>query len=400
MSATVEITPKTEIESRVKKMQENLREQGIVAAIITQNVDTFYFTGSTQRGHMIIPAEGEAVYLVNKSLERAKTESPLSNIEYQQNLKTLPLALQERVGDIKGKKIGMELDVLPTALYLRYKDLFSGAEIVDVSLQIRELRMIKSPYEINILRQVAEISRQMLASVPDFLKAGRRELDFAADLEHVFRILGHQGMCRLRQYNQDTFYGHVMSGASITVASLFDGPTSGPGLNPFYPQGPSLKIIEAGDMVLVDYVTTYKGYCVDNTRVFCLGEPPAEIAKAHKDALIIHEEIIKAAKPGTTCSELANLAYSMAAEMGYEENFMGYGSDKAAFIGHGVGLELDELPVLTARQNYPMTEGMVFALEPKILFKDKGIAGVENTVFFNGQNLEKLIQHPEEIICV
>jgi Xaa-Pro aminopeptidase len=115
---------------------------------------------------------------------------------------------------------------------------------------------------------------------------------------------------------------------------------------------------------------------------------------------LIHDEIIKAAKPGVTCSELSNLAYQMAAEMGYEENFMGYGSDKAGFVGHGVGLEVDELPVLTARQHYPMAEGMVIALEPKILFRDIGIAGVENTVYFNGKNLEKITLHPEEIISV
>ncbi len=389
---------KTEIDSRIGKLQGKLKEQEIEAAIITQSVDLFYFTGSCQKGHLIIPAEGEACYLVSKSFERAKKETPLTSVEYQQSFRQLPTKVQETAGDVK--KLGLELDVLPAALYFRYQEAFGGAEIIDISPLIKELRMYKSPYEIEIIRKGAEISHRMLEAVPRFLKAGRREVEFAADLEHLARTLGHQGGVRMRQYNQEVFYGHIMSGENITFSSFFDGPTGGPGLSPAYPQGPGWKIIEQGDVVLVDYVTVYNGYCVDCTRVFCLGTPPQALKKAHQDALYIHEEVIKAAKPGTLCSELSNMAFKMAAELGYGENFMGYGTDKAGFIGHGVGLELDELPVITAKQHFPMAEGMVFALEPKILLKGTAIAGVENTVYFNGNNLEKITIHPEEIISV
>lgn len=394
----METTPKTEIDDRIAKLQVKLREQGIEAAIVTQNADLFYFTGSCQKGHLIIPAEGEACYLVSKSLDRAKKETPLASVVYQQSFRQLPTMVQETAGDIK--KLGMELDVLPAALYFRYVEAFKGADIMDISPLIKELRMYKSAHELEIIRKGAEISHKMLESVPRFLKAGRREVEFAADLEHLARTLGHQGAVRMRQYNQEVFYGHIMSGKNLTFSSFFDGPTGGPGLSPAYPQGPGWKIIQKGDMVLVDYLAVYNGYCVDCTRVFCLGTPPQNLNKAHQDALHIHEEVIKAAKPGTPCSELSNLAFKMAAELGYEENFMGYGTDKAGFIGHGVGLELDELPVITAKQHFPMAEGMVFALEPKILFKGTAIAGVENTVYFNGENLEKITNFPEEIISV
>lgn len=394
----MESTPKTEINSRIGKLQKNMKEQQIDAAIITQSVDLFYFSGSCQKGHLIIPGESEACYLVSKSFARAKSESPLSSVEYQQSFRQLPVKVQERAGHIK--KLGMELDVLPAALYFRYREAFPDAELVDISPQIKELRMYKSPYELGIIRQGAKITHRMLESVPRFLQAGKKEVEFAANLEHLARTLGHQGAVRMRQYNQEAFYGHIMSGANLTISSFFDGPTGGPGLSPAYPQGPGWKRIEEGDIVLVDYVTVYNGYCVDCTRVFCLGTPAPALQEAHRDALLIQEEVIKAAKPGTPCSDLSNLAFRLAAELGYGENFMGYGSDKAGFIGHGVGLELDELPVLTANQHYPMAEGMVFALEPKILFKGTALAGVENTVYFNGNNLEKITIHPEEIISV
>jgi len=260
--------------------------------------------------------------------------------------------------------------------------------------------MYKSPYELEIMRKGAEISRKMLESVPRLLSSGKKEVEFAAELEHLMRNLGHQGGVRMRQYNQEVFYGHVMSGENLTYASFFDGPTGGPGLSPAYPQGPGWKTIEQGDTVLVDYVSVYNGYCVDCTRIFCLGEPPEKTRKAHQAALLIAEEIIKEAKPGTPCSELYNLALKMAEELGYQDHFMGYGKDQAGFIAHGVGLELDELPVLTAKQHFPLAEGMVFALEPKILFAGTAVTGVENTVYFNGNNLEKLTLHPEEIVIL
>ncbi len=397
-AGTMELTPKTEIDSRIEKLQGKLQEQGIDAALITQNVDLFYFTGSCQKGHLIVPAKGEACYLVSKSLERAQKETPLERVEYQQSFRQLPARVQEIAGAVK--KIGLELDVLPAALYFRYREAFKDLEIADISWVIRELRMYKSPYEVGIIKKAAEISREMLMAVPRFLRAGRKEIELAADLEHLARNLGHQGAVRMRQYNQEVFYGHLMSGANVTFSSFFDGPTGGPGLSPAYPQGPGWKVMEKGDIILVDYVAVYGGYCADCTRVFCLGTPAPAQQRAHRDALLIHDEVMRAARPGTLCSELANLAFGLAREMGYEENFMGYGREKAGFVGHGVGLELDELPVLTAKQHYPMAEGMVFALEPKILFRGSALAGIENTVYFNGRQLERITNHPEEIISV
>lgn len=394
----MEFTPKTEISRRIEKLQSKLKEQEIDAALITQNVDIFYFSGSSQKGHLIIPAEGEACYLVSKSFSRAQKETALANVQFQESFRELPQKLQETAPATK--KLGLELDVLPVSLYFRYQKIFPDLELVDISPLIQELRMYKSPYELEIIQKGAEISRKMLQSVPGLLSAGKKEVEFAAELEHLMRNMGHQGAVRMRQYNQEVFYGHIMSGENLTYASFFDGPTGGPGLSPAFPQGPGWKTIEQGDTVLVDYVSVYNGYCVDCTRIFCLGDPPEKTQKAHQAALLIAEEVIKAAKPGTPCSDLYKLALEMAAELGYQDNFMGYGRDQAGFIAHGVGLELDELPVLTAKQHFPLAEGMVFALEPKILFAGTAVTGVENTVYFNGQNLQKLTHYPEEIICV
>ena len=395
----METIPSKEIDERIKKLQLKLREKEIEAAIIAQNVDLFYFTGTCQKGYLIVPAQGEPLFLVNKSLKRAQEESPLANIRFLQSFRNLPAALQENMPH--PKKIGLELDVLPAHLYLRFQKIFPQAQIVDISMAIRKLRMLKSPYEIEIFRQGAAIDRQMLDAVPRFLREGKREVEFAAEIECFLRSLGHQGAVRMRQFNQETFYGHVMSGENLTYPTFFDGPTGGPGLSPAYPQGPGWKKIHKGEMVLVDYLTVYQGYCVDSTRFFFLGDNvPELLQKAHQVTLLIQDEIIKTAKPGVYCSEIYRLARQLAADSGFKDYFMGHSEDQAPFVGHGVGLELDELPFIADRQDYPLQEGMVFALEPKMIIPGLGAAGVENTLLVTDRGLEKITIYPEDIILV
>jgi Xaa-Pro dipeptidase len=395
----METIPRKEIEKRIGKFQLKLKEKEIEAAIIAQNVDLFYFTGTCQKGYLIIPAEGEPLFLVNKSLKRAREESPLADVRFLQSFGNLPAALQENIPG--PKRIGLELDVLPAHLYLRLQKIFPQAQLVDISMAIRKLRMLKSPYEIEIFRQGAEISRQMLQAVPRFLKAGKQEVVFAAEIECFLRSLGHQGAVRMRQFNQETFYGHIMSGENLTYPTFFDGPTGGPGLSPAYPQGPGWKKIQEDEMVLVDYLTVYQGYCVDSTRFFFLGNNvPDLLQKAHQVTLAIQDEVIKTAKPGVYCSEIYKLACQLAADSGFKDYFMGHGEDQAPFVGHGVGLELDELPFIADRQDYPLQEGMVFALEPKMIIPGLGATGVENTLLVTDQGLEKITVYPEDIILV
>ncbi len=395
----MEGTPKGEIYRRIGQLQSKLREREIDAAIIAQNVDLFYFAGSCQSGHLIVAAGSgsEPVYLVKKSFSRSLSESPLSDIRLQEKFRELPTVLGELAPG--AKKIGMELDVLPAALYFRYRDLFPGAEIVDLSADIKKIRMIKSSYELEIIKKAAGLSDSMFAAAPRFLKEGKTEVEFAAEVERFLRGNGHQGGTRVRQFNQECYYGHIMSGGdNTTCPSFFDSPTGGPGLSPAYPQSAGWKKINQNDPVLLDYLTVYNGYHVDCTRIFCLGEPSGVLEKAHRAALSIQNEVVKKGQAGVLCSELYEFALGMAKDLGYGEYFMGLGADRAAFIGHGVGLELDELPVLTSSHQYPLEEGMVFALEPKILLPGIGVAGVENTVLVTARGLEKLNLHPEEII--
>lgn len=390
-------TPASELAQRIAGLQKLMQRDGIDGALIVQNADLFYFAGTVQRSHLFIPAEGKPVLMVKKSFQRAREESALEEVIPLANIKDLPVVL-ESYGYKNMRAIGLELDVLPAAHYLRYQKMFAPAEIVDTSGLIRTVRMIKSPYEIQILKDAAKLNHALFSRVKNFLKEGITEVELAGQLEAVYRRAGHQCHIRMRGFNQEMAYGHLMSGKNLAVPSYFDGPTGGPGLNVSFPQGAGYKKIGKNEPVMVDYVGVYDGYLVDQTRIFCIGRLPEKLTKAYEVAINVQEEIKSRAKPGVLCEDLYRCALNIAEASGMQEYFMGY-PEPAPFVGHGVGIEVDELPVMARGFKIPLEKGMVIALEPKFVFPE-GVVGIENTFVVGENGLENLTTFEEEIIYV
>lgn len=390
----MKLTPKDELLRRAARLQRLMKQEGIEGAVIVQNADLFYFTGTVQRAHLFVPAEGKPVFMVKKSFRRAREESALEDAIQLDNLKDLPEVIG-RFGYKNPGPIGFELDVLPAALYLKYQELFPQAGIVDVSPLIRRARMVKSPYEIGLMKEAARLNHILFSRVKDFLREGMTEVELAGQLEAVYRSHGHQGYVRMRGFNQEIVYGHLMSGYNLAVPSFLDSPEGGSGLNPSFPQGAGFKRIRRDEPVMVDYVGVWDGYMVDQARIFCLGRLPNKFVRAYEAAINIQEEIKRRARPGAICEDLYNLAVSMAAEYGLKDHFMGH-PQPAPFIGHGLGVELDELPVLARGFKVRLEEGMAFALEPKFVFPD-GEVGIENTFVVREYGLETLTVFDEQI---
>jgi Xaa-Pro aminopeptidase len=294
----------------------------------------------------------------------------------------------------------MELDVLPTNLFFTYQDILGDTEIVDISHQIRLVRAVKSPYEVDILRRAARLADVVTRGMTDFLREGVSEVELAGQLEAVARRLGHQGIVRMRLWNNELFYGHLMAGDDAAVPSYLSSPTGGTGLSPAVAQGSSLRPIQRHEPVLMDYVFALDGYLVDQTRIFAIGGLPDELVAGHKAMLKVQEALRGAAKPSATGGELYDLAMGLAAELGYGQHFMGHGDERIPFVGHGVGLELDEYPFLARGQKMPLEKGMVIALEPKLIYPGLGVVGIENTHLVTDDGLETLTVSEEDIIIV
>ena len=390
--------PESEISSRIGRFQGILQREGIDAALIQQLIDLYYFTGSIQDGLLIIPAAGDPVYLCRRSVVRAGKESPLEITPFR-SFKEIPPAL-EGAGISGGARVGLELDVIPAALYRRYSKLLPSADLVDVGSFIREVRAVKSAYEIERIRTAGVQVDQVMELAATCLHDGMREVDFASTLEKRARELGHQGILRMRGFNQELFYGHIISGEHSAVMSHIDAPSGGMGVNPSIAQGAGFRAIRRGEPVSVDFVGCVEGYLIDQTRLMAMGSLPAELLQGFVQARAIQDAVVAAAAPGVAWGSLYDEAGREAEKLEVYDRFMGPPGEQVRFVGHGVGLEVDEFPFLAPRFEQSLIPGMVFALEPKIFHPGKGITGIEDTFLVTVSGLERLTLTPREIIVL
>lgn len=393
---TTDNVPASELEQRILKLQQRLVQGGIDGALVLQNTDLYYFAGTIQQAHLYVPAQGEALLLVKKSIHRAISESAVQQIVPMGSLKQLPDLIQQG-GAPFPQKLGMELDVLPVNLYLKYKEVFASCDIVDISHDIRLIRAVKSSFEIDRIRQAAQLADQVAAQFTAELKPGTSEVELAGKMEAFARQLGHQGMVRMRLWGSEMFYGHLMAGASAAVPSYLASPTGGEALSPAFAQGAGFHKIAPLEPILFDYVFAYKGYLADHTRIFSIGPLSKDLTAAHQAMIDLQEFLAAHMIPGVAAGDIYEMAIEKAYEAGYRDFFMGAEKERIRFVGHGIGLELDEYPFLAQGQRLKLRKNMVIALEPKLVFPGKGVVGIENTHVVRENGLERLTNYQDEI---
>jgi Xaa-Pro aminopeptidase len=388
--------PVGELADRIAKLQNALAAREMDGALISQKTDLFYFGATSQQGWLYVPVSGKPILMIFKEFERARQESPLEEIVSIVSSKKIPAVL-DKYGYSPPAILGMELDVLPTNLYFQYCAIFEQSKLLDISLEIRLIRAVKSEFEIAKLRLSAKLSDKVAAMVPQLLEVGKPEITLAGELEGYARSLGHQGIVRMRMWGSELFYGHLMSGDGAAVPSYLASPTGGAGVSSVIGQGAGFRKIGPNEPVLVDYVFALDGYISDHSRIFSIGRLPDQLEAAHLAMLEIQSEIKSQAKPGVLTGDLYELMISLAEKKGYAENFMGVGERRIRFTGHGVGLELDEFPFIAKGQQLALEAGMVIALEPKTIFPGKGVVGIENTHLVTEDGLESFSSFPDEI---
>lgn len=386
------MTPQNEINQRLRKLREKIAEAGLDGALFSYAVDVFYFTGTRQNSILWIPVDGDPVLLVRKSFSRAVQESGVSDVRPFPSSRELP-----EVFGMQVKKIGLTFDVIPVQHLHFYQNLLPHLEFMDISAVNRELRSVKSPWELDQMRLSGQMLAEAFKSIPEFLRPGMSELDLAAEFEYCLRKLGIGGNLRIRGFNQE-ITGITVSGGNAAVSGCFDGPVTGRGLWTAAPYGPSADPIKEDLPIMVDYGGFYNGYIVDMTRIFCIGKLDSDMANAFNVSLSIQSWVKDNLTPGTICEDLYFSAAKMAADAGLVDYFMGHRGEQAKFVGHGVGLELDELPVLAPKFKAPLLAGQTIAVEPKFLFPGKGAVGIENTYAVTEHGAEKLTILSDEIV--
>ncbi|MGB7544706.1 MAG: Xaa-Pro peptidase family protein [Methanothrix sp.] len=381
--------PRSEIQSRIRKLQSQMGEMD--GALLFHSVDMCYFSGTAQDGLVYVPRDGEPVVMIRRSLERAAQESPLE-VRPLSNMRSLKsdLAIPDRA------VIGLEMDVLPCSFYFKVDKALDRARFVDVAEKIKHIRSVKSDFELRLMKESARILEAGFSSVPDFLEEGMKEVDLISRLEMVMRSMGHQGSLRFRRFNSIVPLGHVMSGPAAASPSFLASPTGGKGTSLIFPQGAGFSRIKRNEPVFVDMVGIYNGYIADATRIFSLGPIEPELEDAYQAACQIETDLARQLSAGKTGRELFQLSETAGEKLGYKDYLGGPPGGKCGFVGHGVGLELDEYPVI-GPLDHELESNMTIAIEPKMIYPDKGVLGIEDTFLTTEGAAESLTHMPREI---
>jgi Xaa-Pro dipeptidase len=394
------LTPATELEHRCKRLQDLMAGQGVDAVIIVQNADLFYFAGTTQSGCLYVPVQGQPLYMARKEFSRARMESGLKEIVPFSSMKDIPGILAQ-FNYPEPKRIGMELDVVPVSFFERYKKVYPNADFLDATPLIRQVRMIKSHYEIHLMKDAADQVHRVWQRAGEVIREGATDLELAAELEYTARKDGHQGLIRMRGFNSELFYAQIFSGTDSAVPAYADTPLGGLGLNPSFGQSAGLKRIERNEPIIIDFAGCVDGYLIDQTRVFAIGGISDRLRKGYDDMLSIQQRMTELAVPGASWGGVYDDCLALAVDMGYADSFMGAKGSQVSFIGHGLGVEIDEYPFIARGfKDMKLEVGMAFAFEPKVVFPGEGAIGIENTFYISNDGLKQLTYSSEELVIL
>lgn len=376
-----------ELQRRLLKVRSQMDKSGIAAVLICDNANLYYLTGRVFAGYVWIPLKGEPVYFVKRPVEMEG-----DNVVSIRKPEQIPAS----TGIIPPEVLGLELDTVPYSMVTRLESLFLEARLADASAVMRQARAVKTDEEVRLIGESAMHQDHVYSLVPSYFREGMRDFELQVEIERASRLDGCLGLFRVSGPSMELFMGNVLAGDNADEPSPYDFAMGGAGMDPSLPVGCNGSIIKSGTTVMVDVNGNYTGYMSDMTRTYYLGEIAQLARKAHQLSIDICHRLEREATPGTEASSLYQIAEDMVAEAGLHEYFMGH-RQKAGFIGHGVGIEINELPVIAPRSRDLLQVGNVIALEPKFVIPGTGAVGIENTYVVTPDGLRRLTDAPEQL---
>ena len=373
------------------RMQQAMQQMEADGCLLTVDVNLYYTTGRIFSGYFYLPVEGKPWFFVKRP-NGLKGEQVI----YIRKPEQMP-ELFAANGLKMPEKLLLEADELSYNDYIRLQAVFQPKVTANATALMRKLRQVKTPYEIEQFRISAKQHAKTYAEVPSCFRTGMTDLEFQSEIERRMRLNGSFGMFRAFGANMDIFMGSVLAGDNAETPSPFDFALGGQGMDSSCPLGANGTVLKEGTAIMVDMAGNYTAYMTDMTRVFSVGKLTDLAYRAHQTSLKIQSEIENVAQPGTSCAELYNIALQITESEGLESYFMGT-KQQAKFVGHGIGIQINELPVLTPRSKELLEPNMVFALEPKYVIPGVGAVGIENSFLVTESGLEKITLFNEEII--
>jgi len=377
-------------------LQAMMEKQGLGCALLFYSRDVFYYTGTAQPSYLFISPQDYFLY-VRSGYDLAQEDVFIDNdrMKEERRLESICKEISSRVEE---KKIGTELDILPATQMVKFQKAFPEYEFTNISPLVLKQRMIKDAEEIMKIRKACEAIDKGHRVVLSTLQEGVTELELAAAVENAHRLAGHEGIFFIRQPDFFMSRGPISSGSNLFKISGVVYTITGVGLSPSVPAGPSQKAISKGDSVVVDIPTLVQGYHADQTRTYILGSDKKRIKLMHDNLKEIADYLIDEIKPGMRCGTIYQMASRKAEKMGISDTFLSFGKGRRSqLIGHGIGLELNEPPVISKYDTCRISQGNVIALDMHILKEGVGVVKLEDMILVNDNNNEILTKSPRQI---
>ena len=379
--------PAEEASLRLDKVSSQLKASGTEAMLAGDNATLYYLTGRVFAGYAYITDAGEATFFIRRPVELEG-----DNVVYIHKPEHIPDHLTAMP-----KSIALELDITPYSAIGRLQAIFPEAKMVNASPMLQSARATKTAFEIEKIRQSGIRQERVYRLIPKLYRPGMTDLELQVEIERASRLEGCLGQFRISGTSMELYMANLLVGDNADNPTPYDFAMGGAGLDPSLPVGCNGTEIRPGESVMADVNGNYTGYMTDMTRTFALGELSPIAIKAHQCSIDICRELSAMARPGTPAKTLYVKAEEMAKEAGLHEYFMGH-RQKAGFVGHGLGIEINEHPVIAPRSRDIIAEGNVFALEPKFVIPGTGAVGIENTYCVGADKTECLTNAPEPII--
>lgn len=385
------LLPREEASLRIDRLHKAMAGAGIDGLLVADNADIFYLTGRVYAGFAYIPAGMAPLWFVRRPVELEgdgvvyirKPEDMASHIV------AADLAMPRR--------LGLELDILSFNKAERLRSVFPGAECVDAIPMMRSMRAVKTDFEVEQMRLSGLKHEQVYRKIPKLYRVGMTDVELQVEIERISRLEGCLGVFRISGQSMEIYMGNVLAGRNADVPAPYDFAMGGRGLDPSIPGGAAGEEIKEHNAVMVDLNGNFTGYMTDMTRVFAVGSLPQEAVDAHQCSIDICRAFEREARPGVEARTLYEMCADMARERGLERYFMGH-RQHAGFVGHGVGIEVNEWPVIAPRSRQILERNNTIALEPKFVIPEVGAVGIENTYVIEDTGARSLTNAPEEIV--
>ena len=393
--------PVSELESRLETLSIALQEKSLSGAFVQHPVDLYYFSGGRQNATLFVPARGTKasvegggngpVLFVRRSISRAIYEAGEDNSPFE--IQPFP-RMNNLVDDLRNRGVikapALQFGEIPSSFIQRFTDVLSPlGECEDATGIIHGIREIKSDWEVKQMAISATIQAKMFDAVEQNLAEGVSELELVAAAEEVSRRAGFGGNIQMRRYPLQCDRGVIVSGRAGGIPSFFDSAVGGSGPHPLAGMGSGFNKVRANEPILVDLVHVHRGYVVDKTRMFSVGKLSQVWHDRIEHMLDVSDVVVTSLANGDDCSMAWQKGSELAYQLGYEENLMGMKPDQSKFLGHSVGLQLDESPVVAKGFNRPLPVGGTMAIEPKVVYLE-GSIGLEDTWIRDSKGLKSM----------